>query len=663
MTSTAASRSCQPDLPVGKPLHEALGATSDVVFDLDLTRNRPDAWCHRGVARDLAAHLRVPFTDPDPTVEPSGPEVSTPVDILAPELCGRFTSTVLTDVEVRPSARWMAERLERAGMRSISNVVDVSNYVMLELGQPNHPYDLDRLPGRAFRIRRAEPGETMVTLDDVERTFDGDDLLICDGHDTPIGVGGVMGGASSEIHDGTTSVALEMAWFQPETVARTAARLGLRSEASARFERGVDPFVIDAAIGRFVELLRETSPGVRVAPGAVDARGVLPDAGSARVRTRRVNQLLGIELTDGEIKALLDPIGFATTPTADAGVQEVAIPSWRLDCREEIDVVEEVARHYGYERIGRAVPASAHPGSLTPVQHDRRLVRQVMVGIGLAEAMPMPLLGPGDHARAGLEEDALAIANPMVSEESLLRTSLRPGLLQSLGYNESHRNVGVGLFELGHVFRRPAAGAPLPDEREVLTAVQAGVEAPEAARWWRELTMALAVDGIEVRAASRPGVHPGRCAVLVAPDGRELGLVGEIDPAVAEAHGISQRVAILEVELLALLALPHGNPQYRRVSRYPSSDLDLAFVMPDAVPSAIVTAALSAGGRRAAGSPRAVRRLSGARRAGRRPEPRLPPAPPSPRSHAHRRRRPGGPPAVHRSGVGHGRHAADIRNA
>lgn len=582
-----------PGLPLGAPALAALGVTPDVVFDLDLTRNRPDAWCHRGVARDLAAHLGVPFTDPRPPVEPAGAAVTTPVEIVAPDLCGRFTATVLTGVDVRPSARWMAERLERAGMRPINNVVDVSNYVMLELGQPNHPYDLDRLPGRAFRIRRAEPGETMVTLDDVERVFLPDDLLICDGQDTPIGVAGVMGGASSEIHDGTTSVALEMAWFQPEPVAQTAVRLGLRSEASARFERGVDPFVIDAALGRFVELLRETSPRVAVAPGAVDARGDLPSPAATRLRTERVNRLLGIEITDGEIKQLLDPIGFTVGASLAPGVQAVSIPSWRPDCSEEIDVVEEVARHYGYERIGRAVPASAHPGTLTALQLDRRVIRQVMVGIGLSEAMPMPLLGPGDHARAGLAEDAIALANPMVAEESLLRTSLRPGLLAALGYNESHRNLGVGLFELGHVFRRPSSPGALPDEREVLTAVRAGAAAPVAAAWWRELATTLSIEGVELVAGERAGLHPTRTGVLVAPGSTEIGLAGEVDPRVLEAYGVSERVALLEVDLLRLLALPHGIPQYRRVSRYPSSDLDLAFAVPDNVPAAAVTGALS----------------------------------------------------------------------
>ncbi len=383
-----------------------------------------------------------------------------------------------------------------------------------------------------------------------------------------------------------------MAWFEPEGIAATSGRLALRSEASARFERGVDPWVIDAAIGRFVELLRETSPGVTVAAGPVDARGVLPAPTAVRLRTNRANALLGTELTDGHIKELLDPIGFTVEASLAPGVQTVAVPSWRPDSAVEIDLIEEVARLYGYERIGRTVPVSSHPGALSPLQRDRRLLRQVMVGLGLAEAMPSPLLGSGDHERAGLAEDAIAISNPMVVEESLLRTSLRPGLLQALAYNESHRSLGVGLFELGHVVRGGAVTAPLPVELEHLCAVGAGRSALDAAAWWRELGVAFGVERVEVRAAERPGLHPSRTAVLVAPGESELGVVGEIDPGVLHAHGISERVAVLEVDVLAFLALPHDTRQYRRVSRYPSSDLDLAFVVADAVPAADVTEVL-----------------------------------------------------------------------
>jgi phenylalanyl-tRNA synthetase beta chain len=516
------------------------------------------------------------------------------VEIVDGDLCGRFTSTVLTGVVVGPSPRWMAERLVRTGMRPINNVVDVSNYVMLELGQPNHPYDAATLGGGAFRVRRARPGEVLVTLDGTERRLAGDDLLICDGHDVAVGLAGIMGGAHTEIGPDTTTVALEMAWFRPEAVASTAGRLGLRTEASARFERGVDPAVADLAIARFVELLRETCPDVQVAPGAVDARGDLPAAPTVGLRTSRINALLGTGLTDDEVAGLLAPIGFTVTAVAP-GRADVTVPSWRLDCEVEIDLVEEVARHYGYERLGKTVPTSAHPGALSEHQRDRRLVREVLVGAGLAEAMPNPLLGPGDHERAGLSVDAIALHNPMAAEESLLRASLRPGLLKALGYNASHRRSGIGLFEVGHVYRLPVpATAPLPDEREVVAVAWAGRDALAAVAVWDEVVAALGIEGVQVVAAEPSGLHPTRSAELVAPSGTVIGLVGEIDPDVAADHGIAERVAWLEVDLVDLLALPHGERRYRRVSRYPSSDVDLAFAVPDRVSAAAVTGAVRA---------------------------------------------------------------------
>jgi phenylalanyl-tRNA synthetase beta chain len=581
-------------LELGAPVFEALGVSADVVFDLDLTRNRPDAWCHLGVARDLAAHRGVGLMVPSPSATPAGAPRTVGVEIVDGDLCGRFTSTVLTGVVVGPSPRWMAERLVRTGMRPINNVVDVSNYVMLELGQPNHPYDAATLGGGAFRVRRARPGEVLVTLDGTERRLAGDDLLICDGHDMPVGLAGIMGGAHTEIGPDTTTVALEMAWFRPEAVASTAGRLGLRTEASARFERGVDPAVADLAIARFVELLRETCPDVQVAPGAVDARGDLPAAPTVGLRTSRINALLGTGLTDDEVAGLLAPIGFTVTAVAP-GRADVTVPSWRLDCEVEIDLVEEVARHYGYERLGKTVPTSAHPGALSEHQRDRRLVREVLVGAGLAEAMPNPLLGPGDHERAGLSVDAIALHNPMAAEESLLRASLRPGLLKALGYNASHRRSGIGLFEVGHVYRLPVpATAPLPDEREVVAVAWAGRDALAAVAVWDEVVAALGIEGVQVVAAEPSGLHPTRSAELVAPSGTVIGLVGEIDPDVAADHGIAERVAWLEVDLVDLLALPHGERRYRRVSRYPSSDVDLAFAVPDRVSAAAVTGAVRA---------------------------------------------------------------------
>ena len=583
------------DTPLGVPIYEALGASPDVVFDLDLTRNRPDAYGHLGVARDLAARLGVPFHPPEPSLVADGPDRVASVDIVDPDLCGRFVSVVLSGIEVGPSAAWMAERLTRAGMRPINNVVDVSNYVMLELNEPNHAYDLDTLGGGGFRIRRAVDGETLVTLDGVERALTTDDLLICDATDVPIGVAGVMGGADTEIGDTTSAVALEMAWFDPFAVAATAARLGLRSEASARFERGRDPYGIDRAVARFVELLRETNPGLVVHAGLVDARGVLPpEVRSVTVRPERVRALLGADVTTAEMVERLDAIGFTVTPDGNGNL-DVRLPSWRPDCELEVDVIEEIARHYGYERLGRTVPKSVVPGRLSAVQARRRTVRQVLYGLGISEAMPDPFLAPGDLARAGLGAQGIVVANPLVAEESVLRTSLRPGMFKAVAYNASHRHLDVSLFEIGHTYR--SAEATLPDEREVLGVALAGREGPAAVPVLQEIEAALGLgDRIEIRQtvpAELPGLHPGRSAVVHA-DGADVGVVGEVDPGVLEAFGIPVRVAWLELDLTTVLTLEPAIAQWRPVSRFPSSDIDLAFVVADEVAARDVRAAIVA---------------------------------------------------------------------
>ena len=589
-----------PDLPLGADVTEAMGIQQDVLYDLEINPNRPDAMSVAGVARDLAARRGVPFAVPEPVVTevPAERIPDVGIEVEAPDLCGRFTARVLRGVTVGDSDPTVARRLTLLGMRPINSLVDVSNYVMLELGQPNHPYDLAKVRGGGLRVRRARAGESLVTLDGVERTFTTDDLLICDGEDRPVGVAGIMGGAETEIDAGTTDVLLEMAWFLPIGIARSSRRLRLRSEASARFEKGTDPEVIDLAHRRFAELVAPS--GARLEEGAVDVRGELPDRAPVRVRTDRINRLLGTSITAPEVKKLLDPIGFATT--VEGADTSVTIPTWRYDSSTEIDVVEEVARMYGYSRIGTHLPPSAHAGRLTDAQLERRRLRALLVGRGLAEALPMPFLAPGDLARSGLPDDGLTIANPLVAEESVLRTSLLPGLVKALATNAARRNTGVGLWEIGHVFRPPVAeDAPLPDEREVLGVAMGGRDAAEAVHEWRAVADTLGLQGVSVRNDVVPGLHPTRSARLVGPSGEPVGAVGEVDPEVLAAHDIGERVAWLEVDLTTAAGMARDPHLYRPVSVYPSSDVDLAFEVDDAVPAGDVEATLaSAAGERLA---------------------------------------------------------------
>ena len=569
----------------GLPLAEALEMGADVLFDIEVNPNRPDAMSVAGVARDLAARQGAPFSLPEPAVAETGLDATDrlSVEILDPDLCGRFAVRVLDGVVIQASPRWLANRLTALGMRPINSVVDVSNYVMLELGQPSHTYDLAKLAGAGFRVRRAVDGETIETLDGVTRTLTSADGVVADSDDMVVGIAGVMGGASTEIGGDTTSVALEMAWWDPASIAASARRLGLRSEASARFEKGADPEVADLAMRRFAELLADT--GATLAPGMVDARGNTPERETILVRTGRVNGILGTDLTRDRIGELLVPIEFTAVPNGDD--LDVDIPSFRPDSTTEIDVIEEVARMHGYTGIARTRPRSMLTGALSRRQVDRRTVRTAMIGLGLDEVMPVPFLAPGDLERAGLDADGITVTNPLVAEESVMRSSLRPGILKTLAYNASHRLAGLGLFEVGHVYRHPEASQPLPDEREYLAVALAGRDAGDAVGVWSALADALAARDYALVADVVAGLHPTRTARIEV-GGVPVGHVGEVDPGVLDAFDVPERVGWLEVDLDTLLGVPHGDTPYRQVSRYPSSDIDLAFEVDDAVPASAV---------------------------------------------------------------------------
>lgn len=372
-----------------------------------------------------------------------------------------------------------------------------------------------------------------------------------------------------------------------------------------RFERGADHAMADLAARRFAELAvrvaEETGhPAPTLAPGTVEATGLLPDRSPVRVRTSRVNLLLGTGLEAPAITDLIEPIGFECTPVE--GDLDVVVPTWRHDTATETDVVEEIARHHGYERLPSRRPRASHTGSLSQRQRERRILRWALAGAGLSEAMPTPLVAQSLLEETGAPLPAVAIANPMAAEESLLRTSLRPGLVNAIAQNAAHRNTGVRLFEIGTVFVPPSSDSGtggeqsvLPCEPEHLGVALGGSEAPEAVDVLEVVLrrMGLDADSLDLVAAEVPGLHPTRTAeVLVS--GLAVGHVGEIDPGVLEAFSVSERVAWLELHLDVLLDLPHGEVDYRSVSRFPSSDVDLAFVVPEGISALEVRRTLAA---------------------------------------------------------------------
>jgi phenylalanyl-tRNA synthetase beta chain len=613
----------------GQALTEALGIEPDVVFDITVEGNRPDAWCISGIARDLAARLGLAFALP--SVVPDGGGGSAPprpaVGDLASalvestDLCPRLTVRVATEVTVAPSPRWLARRLILAGMRPINNVVDASNYVMLELGQPTHPYDLDRVDGSGLVVRRARRAERLATLDGTSRELGvagsglgetGEDCVICDATDRVIGVAGIMGGESSEITADTRRVLLEAAYFSPMAIARTGKRLRLRTEASSRFERGCDPWGIDRATDRFFSLLAFSSPSMVVADGTLDVRGDVPQPVVVDVTAGALNQLLGTDLSVDAVADLLEPLGFACVPGAGDEIT-VTVPTNRPDIRPApagvADVAEEVARTYGYSRIERRQPTWPEPGGLTGRQRDRRLVRQVLFGLGASEAWTPSFVSDDDHHRIGLSGRAVEVTNPLAVEERFLRRAQLPGLLRALAYNADRRQGAISLFEIGIVFevsdggtaapqRAGAGGAHavrLPVERELLSVVWGTAEsdASHAVVAWRVLRDALGLVDVRVEqptGLAGPGLHPTRSARLVEASATTvIGTIGEVDPAVAADFGLGERrVGWLEVDLGLLLdpaVVGRASDLSRPVSRYPSSDIDLALVVADDVPA------------------------------------------------------------------------------
>lgn len=574
--------------PLGVEPLRAMGIEEDVVFVLDLTRNRPDCWGHLGIARDLAAHFECEFTGPEVGTVAPGPARSVAVEIVDGDRCGLFSASVVSGVRVGDSPNWVKNRLSMLGMRPINNVVDASNLAMLELNQPNHAYDASVVG--SFRIRLAREGEEITTLDGQRRTLSGEDLLICHGEDdSVVGLAGVMGDLHSEITSATETLLLESAWFSPDPIRFSALRHGLRTEASIRFERGTDPFGWSLCAQRFVAILRHSSPSAILHDAATVVTGrSCPGTRTQPLRTAQVVRTLGPAAQGLDHAAILDRIGFRSQASAD-GLQ-VTIPTWRPDCLDEIDLIEEIARHHGYSRLGKSQLLSPVHGTLSSFQARRRLLRRVLVGMGLDEAMPSPFLAPGELDAVGLNEgDALELENPLTSEESVLRTSLRPGVLKSLAYNLSHRARHVGLWEIGHVYPRSAGS--LPDETEHLCVVVAGAGVEASIAQWNAISDALSL-GAQIDQGRIPaGLHPTRSASLAR--GKIIvGAVGEVDPVVLDRLGIAGRVSILELNLSSLLLDEPRPPQAKAVNRQPTSDVDMAFVVPDEVAANVLQRAL-----------------------------------------------------------------------
>jgi len=592
-----------PEFELGRDVKQALGL-DDAVLDVEVTPNRPDFLSVLGIAREVSAATDTPVVMPDASLEEaaeSANDVAT-LEVLDQERCPRYLARVLRDIRHVPSPIAVQARLTAAGMRPISAAVDATNYAMLEVGQPLHPFDLALLKGPGIVVRRADEGEKLVTLDEVERTFTADDLLICD-VERPVAVAGIMGGALAEVSEPTTDILLESAWFRREGIQRTRRRLDLSTEASMRFERGTDPEVVPLGADRASRLMVEWC-GATVLRGALEVGGP-PPRRAVELRASRASALIGYPVSNADAAAVFDRLGIPHE-TADEDRVRVEIPGYRVDIEREVDLIEEVARIQGYERIGSTLPPVRQAGGLPERYAFLGRVRGALVRAGLREVRQIPFASDADLDMTG-DRDAVRVTNPLVPEEGWLRTSLTAGLLKTVRRNTARQVRSVAIFEVSTVFRRVGDRA---EERPMVAFALTGAADPGWAGGGRTFDFfdakgvvesLMAALGIEWTLGGAPGsnaeapgspFHPGRAGFVLSRDGDRVGSVGEVHPKVAASLDIPGRVAVGELEVGALMALAPRVVQVRDVPRYPPVRRDLAFTVPAGTPAGAVQSAL-----------------------------------------------------------------------
>jgi phenylalanyl-tRNA synthetase beta chain len=586
------------DMEVGQDFKSAFGL-DEVVLDLEVEANRPDELSVYGVAREVSAAIGVPLRPPDVSLKEADRPATdaAAVEVRDAERCPRYLARVITDVSIGPSPISVQARLSASGMRPLSNVVDATNYVMLELGQPMHPFDLAQLEGRAIVVRRAKQGERLVTLDDVERTLSSEDLVIADRRKA-VGIAGVFGSAAAEVSTATTEVLLESAFFAPAPIMRTSRRLMLQTEASTRFGRGADPEAADPAAARAARLMAQWGGG-EVLKGAIDV-GRAPKRRRLSLRPSRASVVTGHEASASDAAEALGRLGIHAEKRD--GVVEVEVPSFRPDLQAEIDLIEEVARMQGYQNLEATLPGVHQPGGTASSYLLRRRIREAMVRGRHREALSLSFASSDDLELMGHGE-AVRVANPPSADEPFLRTSLIPNLLKALGRNASRGVRGVALFEVGHVFR---PGDPV-DEREYLAAILngpsgQGVNADrhefdffDAKGSLESLLAALAVGEWHLDQPAGGPWHPARSAAVMV-GGQAVGTVGEFRPDVVSRFDVVGRAGAFEVDVQALAEHAERGRSFREIPRFPPIHRDLAFVVEASAPAGTVQKAVGEAG-------------------------------------------------------------------
>lgn len=610
------------DATVGMPIAEYLGL-SDTVLDLEITPNRPDCLSMQGMAREVGAMYRIPVTYPerelvvDETL-PNATELAT-VEIEDEDRCPRYTARVIKNVKIGPSPAWLAERVTAAGSRPINNIVDVTNYILFLLGQPLHAFDYDKLVGEDgvahVVIRAAKDGEKFTTLDEIDRELTSDMTVIA----TPekaVALAGVMGGLESEVTEGTTTILLESATFERGRTSRTSRNLGLISESSMRYERGVDDNTCADYSAFAASLMAEVSGGV-VCPGMVDVYPKVTKPVKLKLRVKRCQGILGAEIPTEEITDILERLGCIVTADEDASVLDVVAPTFRPDLEREIDLYEEVLRLYGMDRITPTLPGGrGRLGVRSAAQRMMDTINNTMRACGLNETMTYSFATPSDIDKLRLPKDGLGIPvellNPLNADQSVMRQSIIPGLLRSVAYNQSRGVKNVQLYETGVVFYAHE-GQKSPKERQKLAGVLAGAmgdpawnNAPAAFDFFdgkgivESLARELAIPKLRFKAAdeeSAPQLQPGRGAIVLS-GGATLGWVGEIHPLAAAEFEAASPVVAFEIDIDTLLKCAQNCRPYVDVPQFPAVTVDQAFVVSeDVTHERMVQCINSAGGK------------------------------------------------------------------
>ena len=581
---------CRP----GEPLTEAL-KLDDWIFEIGITPNRPDCLSVLGIAREAAGLMgrRLKYPEINIQEEATPVEEITSVEILAPDHCHRYVARVIRGVKVGPSPFWMVDRLASAGIRSINNVVDITNFVMMETNQPLHAFDLDLLEEGRIVVKTAEEGDRFTTLDNVERILTPDTLMICDGK-RAVGIGGVMGGLNSEIHDGTTNVLLESAYFNPVTTRRTSKTLGLSTEASYRFERGADPLGQSMAADRATALIAELAGG-QVAAGSIDVHPRPPESVTIDFSPARCNAFLGTDFSPKRMTASLSGIEIKVSGSGEA--LKVEPPSFRVDLIREVDIHEEVARLCGYYQVPATIPVtSEEPQPLDPSLLLRNDIRDILEGLGLSECVtysfqpekyPDILRLPEDDPR----RRTVRIINPLSEDQALMRTTMAPGLLEVLRRNQSFNVPDVALYEIGAVFFQ-REGEELPEERLALGGILSGSRSElnwhqrvEAVDFYdlkgvvEDLLEELRLPDVKYAAGKAPSFFDPTISAAVLCSDAYLGSLGRIHPAVADAYDLRSPAYYFEFDLAVIQQNRLGTPIFSSLPRYPAVERDIALVL------------------------------------------------------------------------------------